>query len=132
MELSELPTMDSVLAEDVASFIVLNNVNEGLYRLNQKNMAEPALAESEPEISEDGLTYTFKLREANWSDGSPVRAEDFVFSWQRAVDPATGSAYGPYMMGGTILNAGAIAEGEMDKSELGIKAIDESTLEVTL
>ncbi|TWT07292.1 peptide ABC transporter substrate-binding protein [Planococcus sp. CPCC 101016] len=132
IEASELPTMDSALAEDVTSFIVLDNVNEGLFRLNKESIAEPALAESEPEISEDGLTYTFKLRESKWSDGSPLTAEDFVYSWQRAVEPATGSPYGPYMMSGTILNADQIAAGEMDNSELGIKAIDEMTLEVTL
>lgn len=132
MESAEIPTMDSALAEDTVAFNILNNVNEGLYRLNQENIAEPAMAEGEPEVSEDGLTYTFKLREANWSDGTPVTAQDFVFSWQRAVDPATGSPYGPYMMAGTIKNAAAIAEGKMDKAELGIEATDEKTLVVTL
>lgn len=132
MESAEIPTMDSALAEDTVAFNILNNVNEGLYRLNQENIAEPAMAEGEPEVSEDGLTYTFKLREANWSDGTPVTAQDFVFSWQRAVDPATGSPYGPYMMAGTIKNAAAIAEGSMDKAELGIEATDEKTLVVTL
>ena len=132
METAEIPTMDSAIAEDTVAFNILNNVNEGLFRLDQENIAIPALAEGEPEVSEDGLTYTFKLRDANWSDGTPVTAEDFVFSWQRAIDPATGSPYGPYMMGGTILNATAISEGSMDKAELGVKAIDEKTLEVKL
>ncbi|MDN7226178.1 peptide ABC transporter substrate-binding protein [Planococcus sp. N064] len=132
MESAEIPTMDSALAEDTVAFNILNNVNEGLYRLNQENIAEPAIAEGEPEVSEDGLTYTFKLREANWSDGTPVTAQDFVFSWQRAVDPATGSPYGPYMMAGTIKNAAAISEGKMDKAELGIEATDDKTLVVTL
>jgi oligopeptide transport system substrate-binding protein len=132
MESAEIPTMDSALAEDAVAFNIMNNVNEGLYRLNQENIAEPAVAEGEPEISEDGLTYTFKLRDAKWSDGSPVTAQDFVFSWQRAVDPATGSPYGPYMMAGTIKNAAAIAEGKMDKAELGVEAKDEKTLVVTL
>jgi oligopeptide transport system substrate-binding protein len=132
MERAEIPSMDSAIAEDAVSFNILNNVNEGLYRLNKENMAEPAMAESEPEISEDGLTYTFKLRDANWSDGTPVTAQDFVFAWQRAVDPATGSPYGPYMMGGTIKNATAISEGKMDKAELGVEATDDKTLVVTL
>jgi oligopeptide transport system substrate-binding protein len=132
MESAEIPTMDSALAEDAVAFNIMNNVNEGLYRLNQENVAEPAVADGEPEISEDGLTYTFKLRDAKWSDGSPVTAQDFVFSWQRAVDPATGSPYGPYMMAGTIKNAAAIAEGKMDKAELGVEAKDEKTLVVTL
>ena len=132
MESAEIPTMDSAIAEDTVAFNILNNVNEGLFRLDQENIAIPALAEGEPEVSEDGLTYTFKLRDANWSDGTPVTADDFVFSWQRAIDPATGSPYGPYMMSGTILNATAISEGSMDKAELGVKAIDEKTLEVKL
>lgn len=132
MESAEIPTMDSSLAEDAVAFNIMNNVNEGLFRLNQENVAEPALAEAEPEVSEDGLTYTFKLRDAKWSNGEAVTANDFVFAWQRAIDPATGSPYGPYMMAGTIKNAEAIAAGEMDKAELGVTAVDEKTLEVTL
>lgn len=132
MESAEIPTMDSSLAEDAVAFNIMNNVNEGLFRLNQENVAEPALAEAEPEVSEDGLTYTFKLRDAKWSNGEAVTANDFVFAWQRAIDPATGSPYGPYMMAGTIKNAEAIAAGEMEVSELGVKAVDEKTLEVTL
>lgn len=129
---SGIPTMDSVLADDAVSFTMLNNAGEGLYRLDQQNTAIPAMASAEPEISEDGLTYTFKLRDANWSDGSPVTAHDFVFAWQRAADPETGSTYGPYMMAGTIKNAAAIAEGKLDKSELGITAKDDQTLVVSL
>ncbi|MEZ0481089.1 peptide ABC transporter substrate-binding protein [Planococcus sp. SSTMD024] len=129
---SGVPTMDSVLADDAVSFTMLNNAGEGLYRLDQQNTAIPAMASAEPEISEDGLTYTFKLRDANWSDGTPVTAHDFVFAWQRAADPETGSTYGPYMMSGTIKNAAAIAEGKMDKSELGITAQDDQTLVISL
>ncbi|AUD15295.1 peptide ABC transporter substrate-binding protein [Planococcus sp. MB-3u-09] len=129
---SGVPTMDSVMADDAVSFTMLNNAGEGLYRLDQQNAAIPAMASGEPEISEDGLTYTFKLRDAKWSDGSPVTAHDFVFAWQRAADPETGSTYGPYMMAGTIKNAAAIAQGELDKSELGITAQDDQTLVVSL
>lgn len=129
---SGVPTMDSVMADDAVSFTMLNNAGEGLYRLDQQNAAIPAMASGEPEISEDGLTYTFTLRDAKWSDGSPVTAHDFVFAWQRAADPETGSTYGPYMMAGTIKNAAAIAQGELDKSELGITAQDDQTLVVSL
>ncbi len=132
MEGAEIPSMDSAIAEDSVAFNILNNVNEGLFRLNQDNVAEPALAEGEPTISEDGLTYTFKLRDAKWSNGTPVTAQDFVFAWQRAIDPAVGSPYGPYMMAGTIKNATAISEDKMDKAELGVEATDEKTLVVTL
>ena len=132
MEMGPLTLLDSALAQDVITFNVLNNVNEGLFRLDEDNQAIPALASEEPEISEDGLTYTFTLREANWSDGTPITSADFVYSWQRAIDPATESPYGPYMMAGTIANAEAIAAGEMEPSELGVEAPDDSTLIVTL
>lgn len=132
MEHGPLTLMDSALAQDVGTFNVLNNVNEGLFRLDEENLAIPALAAEEPEISEDGLTYTFTLRDANWSDGTPITSADFVYSWQRAIDPATESPYGPYMMAGTIANAEAIAAGEMEPSDLGIEAPDDSTLVVTL
>ena len=132
MESAEIPTMDISLAEDAVAFNIFNNVNEGLFRLNQENIAEPALAEGEPEVSEDGLTYTFKLRDSNWSDGTPVTANDFVYSWQRSIDPATGSPYGAYMMAGSIVNATEIAAGDMEVTELGVTAVDDNTLEVQL
>ena len=129
---AEIPTMDSALVTDSVGFDLLNNVNEGLYRLNQENVAVPALAEGEPTVSEDGLVYTFKIRDSKWSDGTPVTAGDFEFAWKRALNPDTASEYGPYMMGGVIKNATAISEGTVDFTELGIKAIDDKTLEVTL
>ncbi|XKE93807.1 peptide ABC transporter substrate-binding protein [Metaplanococcus flavidus] len=132
VEGAEIPSMDSAIAEDAVAFNILNNVNEGLFRLNEENVAIPALAEAEPEVSEDGLTYTFKLRDANWSDGTPITAQDFVFAWQRAIDPDTGSPYGPYMMSGTIDNATEVAAGDLEPSELGIEATDDKTLVVTL
>jgi oligopeptide transport system substrate-binding protein len=132
IESAAIPSVDSVHVEDAVGFNVLNNVNEGLYRLNLENVAEPAMAAEEAEVSEDGLTYTFKIRDAKWSDGSEVTAHDFVFAWQRAIDPNTGSAYGPMMMSDVIKNATAISEGKMDKSELGVKAEDDKTLVVTL
>ncbi|MFS0687658.1 peptide ABC transporter substrate-binding protein [Sporosarcina sp. 179-K 8C2 HS] len=132
IETAAIPSVDSAIVEDAVGFNVLNNVNEGLYRLNLENIAEPAMAAEEAEVSEDGLTYTFKLRDANWSDGTPVTAHDFVFAWQRAIDPATGSPYGPFMMSGVIKNATAISEEKMDKSELGVVAEDDKTLVVTL
>ncbi|GGA18064.1 MULTISPECIES: peptide ABC transporter substrate-binding protein [Psychrobacillus] len=129
---AEIPTMDSALVTDAVGFDLLNNVNEGLYRLNQDNVAEPAISEGEPTVSEDGLVYTFKLRDAKWSDGSPVTANDFEFAWKRAMNPDTASEYGPYMMDGVIKNATAIMEGSAEYTELGVKAVDEKTLEVTL
>src|SRR5690606_4638443 len=78
-----------------------------------------------------GLTYTFKLRDANFSAGTPVTAQDFVFSWQRALDPEVGSPYGPYMMAGTIIGATEVSEGA-DPSEHGIVAEDEIPIVLTI
>ncbi|MDQ0413615.1 peptide ABC transporter substrate-binding protein [Mesobacillus stamsii] len=137
LDSSEIPTMDSVLAEGSTSFTYINNVGEGLYRLDQNHKPVPALADGEPKISDDYLVYTFNLIDSKWSNGDPVTAQDFVFAWQRAIDPKTASPYGPYMMGGKIKGAAEITEagskGEpYDLNTLGVKAIDEKTLEVTL
>lgn len=133
IETAEIPTMDSVKGTDAVAFNVMNNVFEGLMRLGQDNEPVLGVAAEEPTVSEDGTVYTWKLREdAKWSDGSQVTAEDFVFAWRRAVDPEVGSEYGPYMMSGVIKNADKVAAGELPLEELGVKAIDETTLEVTL
>jgi oligopeptide transport system substrate-binding protein len=137
LDSSEIPTMDTVLAEGSTSFTYINNVGEGLYRLGQDHKPVPALADGEPTISEDKTVYTFKLRDSKWSNGDPVTAHDFVFAWQRAIDPKTASPYGPYMMGGKIKGAEEItklgaAKKPYDLNTLGVKAIDDKTLEVTL
>lgn len=81
--------------------------------------------------SADGKTYTFKLRaDGKWSDGSPVTAHDFVFSWQRLVTPETGAEYA-YMLS-PVVNADDVMGGKKKPEELGIKAIDDMTLEVRL
>lgn len=129
---SEIPSMDTALATDLTSFTVMNNVFEGLYVLGPD--AEPVLgvAAEEPTISEDGKTYTFKLREdAVWSNGEPVTADDFVYAWQKVAAPETASGYA-YMFDGLIQNATEIINDEMDPTELGIKALSDTELEITL
>lgn len=132
LESAELPDMDSVKATDTVSFTTLNNVMEGLYRMDQNQEPVPAIADGEPEVNEDQTVYTFKLRDTKWSNGDPVTANDFVYAWQRSLDPKTESDYGPYMMSGKIKNADQVFAGKADPSELGIKAIDDKTLEITL
>lgn len=132
IESAEIPSVDSSVVEDAVGFNVLNNVMEGLYRLDEDSLAVPAMADGEPEISEDGLTYTFKIRDAQWSNGTPVTAHDFVFAWQRAVDPDTGSPYGPYLMEGMVKNATEIGKGEAELADLGIRAEDDKTLVIEL
>ncbi|WP_078435200.1 peptide ABC transporter substrate-binding protein [Metabacillus halosaccharovorans] len=137
LESQAIPSMDSVMAQDTVSFTTMNNVMEGLYRLDPNQEVVEGMAEGEPEVSEDGTVYTFKLRDAKWSNGDPVTANDFVYAWQRAIDPANASPYGPYMMDGKIKGAAEITAAgaekiEYDLNTLGVKAIDEKTLEVTL
>lgn len=130
---TEVQSLDPQIATDGTSFEVIANFTDGLYQMDADGNAVPALAESE-EISEDGLTYTFKIREdANWSNGTPVTAQDFVFAWQRAVDPTVASEYSFIVSDVALIkNAAAIVAGEMDKSELGVTAVDDKTLQVEL
>ncbi|ETI66089.1 peptide ABC transporter substrate-binding protein [Neobacillus vireti] len=137
-ESAEIPTMDSVLGTDVMSFTTLNAVNEGMYRLDQDQKVVPAGAEAMPEYNADKTELTVKLRkDAKWSNGDPVTAHDYVYAWQRAIDPKTASEYGPYFMEGKVKNADAIiakkdkATAEDIKS-LGIVAEDDYTLKITL
>ncbi|HEX2591910.1 MAG TPA: peptide ABC transporter substrate-binding protein [Rhizomicrobium sp.] len=82
------------------------------------------------ETSPDGKTWTFHLRDAQWSDGHPVTADDFVFAWQRIINPKTAAPYSYYLW--LIKNAKPISEGKLPPSALGIKAIDDKTLVITL
>jgi len=90
----EMPTADLSVATDTISFAALNNVYEGIYRLDKDNKPQPAGASEKVKVSDDGKTYTVKLREdAQWSNGDPVTAKDYVFGWQRTVKPETASEY---------------------------------------
>lgn len=127
----EMPTADLSLATDTISFTALNNVYEGIYRLDKDSKPQPAGASELAEVSEDGLTYKIKLREdAKWSNGDPVVAADYVYGWQRTVDDATASEYA-YLFA-PVANAEEITAGKKDKSELGIKAVGDHELEITL
>ncbi|SCH63730.1 peptide ABC transporter substrate-binding protein [Romboutsia sp. 1001713B170207_170306_H8] len=109
---------------------LINHAFEGLMKLNSENKIVEGQA-AKYEVSEDGKVYTFTLRDdAKWSDGEAVKASDFVYSWQRLVDPDTASDYN-YMID-MVENANEIMAGEKEVSELGIKAVDEKTVEITL
>ncbi|MCQ9209753.1 peptide ABC transporter substrate-binding protein [Granulicatella seriolae] len=128
---SDIPSMNMTVATDLVSFNVMNNVFEGLYTKDKDGKTIPALA-SKTDISKDFLTYTFHLRkDAKWSNGDPVTAKDFVFSWRKMVDPAVASGYG-YMYDGLIANATEIINSKQDLSTLGVEAVDDNTLKVTL
>ncbi|AXI10813.1 peptide ABC transporter substrate-binding protein [Oceanobacillus sp. 143] len=127
-----IPSMDPSLATDESSFVYLAATMEGLYRLDENAAPVDGMA-TDHEVSEDGLTWTFTLREdGKWANGDPVTAHDFVYAWQRAVNPDTGSEYGPYMMNDVIKNATAVSSGELPVEELGVKADGDFTLVVEL
>ena len=128
---SNPPDLDPQTATDQVSFEIINGCYEGLVRLQADGKAyeNTGLAESWT-VSEDGLVYTFKLRDAKWSDDTPITAQDFEFAWKRALNPDTAAQYA-YMMY-HIKGAEAYNTGQGSVDAVGIKVIDEKTLEVTL
>ena len=128
---SDIPTIDISKAEDTVSSEVLMNTMEGLVRLDKDGKVVPGVAESW-EKSEDGKTWTFKLRkDSKWSNGDTVTAKDFEYSWKRTLDPATASTYGFIMY--DIVGAKDYNLGTVDNADgVGIKAIDDYTLQVDL
>ena len=122
-------TLDPTKGQSIGDNEIQHAVTEGLTR-NTAGDIKPGIAESWDE-SEDGLTYTFHLRkDAKWSDGEPITAADFEYSWKRLVNPETASPYA--FIGDCLKNGQAIEQGKMDVEELGDKAVDDTTLEVTL
>ncbi|WP_368985583.1 peptide ABC transporter substrate-binding protein [Caldifermentibacillus hisashii] len=119
------------LANDSTSGSVLRNTFDGLTRIGKDGKPENAIAEK-VDVSEDGLVYTFTLRDAKWSNGDPVTAQDFEYAWKWALDPKNESQYAYqlyYIKNGTAAND---PESGVSLDEVGVKAIDEKTLEVTL
>ncbi|EDP68999.1 pheromone binding protein, putative [Carnobacterium sp. AT7] len=128
---TELSTMDTALITDINSSNYLGHVIEGLLRIDEEGNPVPAIAADEGVISEDGLTYTYKLREdAVWSNGDPVTANDFVYAMQKLVDPDTGASYS--YLAETIKNAPEIMAGETEVSELGVTANGDHEITFTL
>ena len=127
---SEPNTIDPQLNTAVDGATLINHAFEGLMKLDSEGEIVPARAASYS-VDDTGTVYTFTLRDdIKWSDGEPVKASDFVYAWQRLVDPATASEYN-YMID-MVVNANEIMAGEKDPSELGIVAKDDKTVEITL
>jgi len=128
---TEIHYLDSALATDEISFQVLVNTMEGLYRLDPDQKPVPAAAEG-AEVSDDGLTYTFTLRDGmQWSNGDPVTSQDYRYAWLKVVNPDTASEYSAliytFVQGAAEYNAGeGSAEG------VAIETPDDKTLRVTL
>ena len=140
---SQFSTLDPGLNTEVVNNYVLSHIYAGLFKADENNNPTNMLCESYT-VSDDSLVYTFKLREdAVWSDGKPVTANDFVYSYLRALSYGADNAWAVYDMisyvkGAEEYNAKALAAGESfdctkeDASEVGIKALDDRTLEITL
>lgn len=122
-------TMDPAKNSSAHGATYQNAVFEGLIRMNQKRMPEPGAAEKY-EISEDGKTYTFHMRDNKWQNGDKVTAHDFAYSIRRTLAPETASSYA-YMLY-NIKNAEEYNSGKVPVEALGVKAIDDKTLEITL
>ncbi|PRR76852.1 Dipeptide-binding protein DppE precursor [Clostridium liquoris] len=125
---SDAKTLDTSKSTDQMSFNAINASMEGLTRYNN-DKPEKAIAESW-EQSKDGLKWTFKLRDAKWSDGKKVTAKDFEYAWKRILNPKTKAQYASFMF--VLKNGEKFYEGKAKEEEVGVKAIDDKTLEVTL
>ena len=124
-------SLDPATAVDQTSITLLANVMEGLYRLDEKNQPQPAIAAGQPKVSNNGKTYTIVIKDgAKWSDGTQITASDFVAAWQRVVDPKTASPN--VELFSAIKNAKEIASGKQAKDTLAVKSIGEKTLEIEL
>lgn len=126
---SEPRTLDSAFSGTVAESNILGDLLTGLTTLDAAARPIPGVAERW-EIAKDGKTWTFHLRKSQWSDGRPVTAQDFVFAWQRELDPKTAAPYAYNLW--VLKNARAISNGKLPPSALGVRAADDQTLVVQL
>lgn len=126
-----IEALDLLKASSGMDFEVINAFSEGLMALDANGQPIPALAESY-EVSDDNLTYTFKIREAQWDNGDPVTAQDFVYSWKRTAEKGEDYQYFFTDDMASIKGGNAVVNDGANPDELGIKAIDDKTLEVQL
>lgn len=122
----EPPQLNSTLATDQVSSMVLGHVMQGLLRYDGQGRLVPGVAERW-QINAEGATFHLRP-DARWSDGEPVTAHDFVFAWRTVVDPASASQYAFILF--PIRNAEAIASGQLPVTELGVRAVDDRTLAI--
>jgi oligopeptide transport system substrate-binding protein len=126
---AEPGTLDPVLAGGNWEDNIIGDMLVGLMTYDAHARPIPGMAVSWT-TSPDGLTWTFKLRHAQWSDGTPVTAHDFVFAWRRILDPKTAASYAYFLY--LFKNAKAVNEGKLPPGALGVTALDDHTLRVTL
>jgi len=127
----EPASLDPAKAVGLPEIQVIRDLFEGLVNQNEKGQLEPGVATKWQ--SNDNRTWTFTLRDnARWSDGSPVTAQDFVYSWQRLVDPKNTSPFAWFAALAGINNAQAIIDGKIPADKLGVTAVDDRTLRINL
>ena len=127
---TEPPNMNTVTGTDATSHMIMKNTMENLIRLDREDRVSPGAAESW-DISDDGLTYTFHLREGMlWQNGDPVTAKDFEFAWRELLNPEVASEYAYFLF--PIAGAEAYNSGEGDRDDVKATAVDELTFEVVL
>lgn len=127
----ELNSLDPNYNYSATSMGMIANVNEGLYKYLPDGTIGMGLAES-VDISEDGCTYTFHIRDAKWSNGDPVTANDFEYSWKRLANPENGCTYAYMLITAGVKNALSVCYGGGDLESLGVSAPDEKTFVVEL
>lgn len=128
---SEPASLDPHKVESDVEFNIISDFFDGLVGIKHDGSIEPRLAESWE--NKDNRVWTFHLRpDIKWSNGEPITAQDVVFSWRRLVDPKTVSPYGSYLNNMHVTNAGEIVAGKQAPDTLGIKALDDKTVQVTL
>lgn len=131
MQDGEIMSLDHSNEANIHQWNVLENTMEGLYRANHKGDPIPALATSVVKPTNHGKRYTYNLRkDAKWSNGDPVTAQDFVTSWHRSVSPNSKSGYAYIFTG--VKNATEITAGKMPVNKLGVRALNDHTLQVDL
>ncbi len=126
---SEPPSADPGIAEDSTSHAIVEATFDGLTRIGDDGKPHESVAEK-IDVSDDLLTYTFHLRDSKWSNGDPVTAKDFEYAWKRALDPKTASNYAYQLY--YIKNGEKANKGEAKLDDVGVKALDDKTLQVTL
>ncbi|MBE1552966.1 peptide ABC transporter substrate-binding protein [Sporosarcina limicola] len=128
---NEADKLDPGLTAETYAAPILSNAFEGLVQMDENYEPQEGVAKSW-DVSKDGLVYTFNIREdAKWSDGTPLNANDFLYSWTRVMTAATASDYS-FMMYPYIKNGEKFYNGEVDVDQLGVKVVNDTTLEVTL
>lgn len=129
LKLSTTAPLDTIDISKSTGYGQTGNVFESFYRLGAKGKPVAGLAKS-VKVSKDGKTWIFTLRDAKWSNGDKITAQDFVYSWRRSLSPKTASPYG-YLFSG-VKNADAIIAGKKPAASIGISAVNPKTVKISL